>query len=126
MPGQPLRLRVFPGARTETTLYEDDGESLDYTRGGSAIRHVRYASADGVHTIEIDAPSGSYRPAPRSLEVSIPFDDEPRRVVVGDQEVPRVNADRLDSESSGWTMRDGTVIVRQPDSFNTMRIRIEG
>lgn len=126
MSGQPLRLRIFPGTVTEATLYEDDGETLDYTRGASALRRVRYEAADRVHTVEIAAPSGSYRPAARTLEVSMPWEGNPKRVIVGnDQVVPRVDSDAFDSAASGWTIRQGTIVVRQPDSFGALRITIE-
>jgi alpha-glucosidase len=126
MSGQPLRLRIFPGPATEATLSEDDGETLEYTRGGSAVRRVRYETGDRVHTVEIGAPSGSYRPAARSIEVSIPWDGEPKRVLVGnDQVLSRVDFDALDSAPSGWTIHQGSIIVRQPDSFGALRISIE-
>ena len=86
MPGQPLRLGIFPGPATEATLYEDDGETLDYTRGGSSVRQVGYEAGDRVHTVEIGAPSGSYRPAARSLEVSIPWKANRRVVVIGNDQ----------------------------------------
>ena len=126
MPGQPLRLRIFPGGATDGTFYEDDGETLEYTRGASVVRQVTYEAGDRVHAVHIGAPSGSYRPAPRSLEISVPWEGEPRRVFVGaDQTLARVPFDGLDSHSSGWTMHKGSVIVRQPDSFGALRITIE-
>jgi alpha-glucosidase len=126
MAGQPLRVRIFPRREAEAALYEDDGVTLDYARGQSAIRRVKYEAGDAVHTIEIGAPSGPYRPAPRSVEVSVPWNGEPRRVVVGnDQIVPRVAAEALGSQPSGWTLHEGAIIVRQPDTFDAMRIRIE-
>ncbi|MDQ3486203.1 MAG: glycoside hydrolase family 31 protein [Acidobacteriota bacterium] len=127
MPGQPIRIRVYPGPPREATLYEDDGDTLDYTRGGSAVRRVRYDAADAArHIVEIGAASGTYRPAPRSLEISMPWDGEPARVVLGNgQVVPRVASDALGAQASGWTIDRGSVIVRQPDSFGVVRIVIE-
>ncbi len=126
MPGQPLRIRVFPGPPRDATLYEDDGETLEYTKGQSSLRRVKYDAADRAHTVEIGAPSGSYRPAPRSLEVSIPWEGEPTRVVVGDgQVVPRVAIDALSAQPSAWAIAQGSVIVRQPDSFGVVRIMVE-
>jgi alpha-glucosidase len=125
MSGQPLRLRIFPAPTAEASFYEDDGETLDYTRGQSAVRRVVYGTADGVHTVEISAPSGSYRPAARSLEISIPWDGEPKRVVMNDQTVPRVAVDALGAQPSGWTIHGAAIIVRGPDPFSEVRIRIE-
>jgi len=127
MPGQPLRVRVYPGLQREATFYEDDGETLEHTRGGSALRHVRYDAADPRrHTVEIGAPSGAYRPAPRSLEVSIRWDGEPARVLLGNgQVVPRVASDAPDAQAPGWTVDQGWVIVRQGDTFGALRVTIE-
>jgi alpha-glucosidase len=126
MPGQPLRVRVYPGPPREAGLYEDDGESLDYTRGEWLLRQVTSDSTDRTSTVEIGSPSGSYRPAPRSLEVSVPWVGEPSRVVVGDgQALPRVAPDALRTQASGWTVDQGFVIVRQPDSFGVVRVTIE-
>ena len=127
MPGQPLRITVYPGPARDAALYEDDGETLEHTRGASSLRQVKYDAADRArHTVEIGAPSGTYRPAPRSLEVSIRWDGEPARVVVGgNQVVPRVASDALAAQTSGWTINQGSVIVRHPDTFGAMRIVIE-
>ena len=126
MPGQPLRLRVYPGPPREAGLYEDDGESLDYTRGEWLLRQVTSDASERTSTVEIGSPSGSYRPAPRSLEVSVPWAGEPSRVVVGDgQALPRVAPEALRTQASGWTVDQGFVIVRQPDSFGAVRVTIE-
>jgi hypothetical protein len=126
MSGQPLRIRLFPGPPRDATFYEDDGETLGYTRGEWTLRQVKYSAAGRVHTVEIGPSSGSYRPAPRSLEISIPWEGEPTRVVLGnDQVVPRLAVDAFAAQPSGWTLHQGSVIVRQPDSFGAVRIRIE-
>jgi hypothetical protein len=39
--------------------------------------------------------------------------------------VPRVDFDALDSAPSGWTIHQGAIVVRQPDSFGALRITIE-
>jgi alpha-glucosidase len=125
MSGKPLRLRIFPAPTAEASFYDDDGETLDYTRGQSAVRRMVYGAADGVHTIEIGASSGAYRPAARSLEVSVPWDGEPKRVVMNDQPVARVAFEALEAQASGWTINQGAIIVRLPDTFEALRIRIE-
>jgi hypothetical protein len=126
MPGQPLRLRVYPGPSRETQVYEDDGETLDYTRGEWLLRRVTSDAAERAQTVEIGSPSGPYRPAARALEVSLPWHGEPSRVVAGNgQVVSRVEVDALKSASTGWTIDQGFVIVRQPDSFGVMRVTVE-
>jgi alpha-glucosidase len=126
MPGQPLRLRIYPGPSRPAELYEDDGESLDYTRGESLLRPVTMQIADRSVTIEIGAPAGAYRPQPRRLEIQIPLEGEPTRVVLGkEQVVPRDPIEPFHEQPTGWTIRDGFVIVRHADPFEAVRITIE-
>lgn len=127
MPRQPLKIRVYPGPPQEVTFYEDDGETLDYTRGGSAVRQVTFDAADRRRqSVGIGPPSGTYRPAPRSLMISMPWEGEPGRVLLGNgQALPRRAPDALDAEASGWTVDRGWVIVKQLDTFEPLRIVIE-
>ena len=126
MPGKPVRVTVYPGPARDAALYEDDGETLEHTRGASSLRQVKFDAADrGRHTVEIGAPSGTYRPPARSLEVSIRWDGEPTRVLGNGQAMQRVAFDALGTQPSAWTMNQGFVIVRQPDTFGAVRITIE-
>ena len=63
----PLTLKVFPDANGEAhaSLYEDDGHSLDYTRGSSARRDVSLTRGG----LRVGAWKGGYHPAPRSYRV---------------------------------------------------------
>ena len=100
------RSRSFPAAASDAVIYEDDGETMAYTRGGSVQRQVTIDTADRARqTVDIGPPSGTYRPAPRSLMISIPWEGEPARVLLGNgQALTRRAADALDSEASGWTI----------------------
>ena len=127
MPGRPLHIKVYPGPQKVATIYEDDGETLDYTRGESAERQVTIDTADRARpSVDLGPPSGTYRPAPRSLMISMPWEGEPARVRLGNgQALPRRAADALDSEASGWTIDRGWVVIRQADTFGPIRIVIE-
>jgi len=56
--GGPLELRIYPGADAAFTLYEDDGESLAYTRGERATVLLRWD--DSRHTLRIAARKGAF------------------------------------------------------------------
>ena len=117
---------MYPGPPREAGLYEDDGESLDYTRGEWLLRQVTSEFSDRAYTVQVGSPSGPYKPKPRTLEVSVPWAGEPSRIVVGDgQAVTRVAPDAFRTQASGWTVDQGFVIVRQPDSFGVVRVTIE-
>ncbi len=63
MPGNPLRVLVAPAAKSESSLYEDDGESMAY-RNGDFMKRVFLQSRDAQSlTVGISAPKGPYRPA---------------------------------------------------------------
>jgi alpha-glucosidase len=134
MRGQPLHVSVYPAARasSEAVLYEDDGETLEYSRGDFARRRftqARIISSDRLTaTIEIGAPEGRYRPDARDLIVEVRWEGQPERVMVGTGTVlARRTTRELDSEPDGWTLSDeGFVIVKQPDRFEAMKITIEG
>jgi alpha-glucosidase len=124
MRGQPLRVAVYPAASSTATLYEDDGESLKYKAGEFALRRftqTRAADASGRDqqvTIEIGAAEGRYRPAARTLELSVRWNGTPSSVTTraaGAQPQP------LD----GWTVdQNGFVVIKAPDRFDGLTVEI--
>ncbi len=128
MPGQPLRVSVYPAAQSSATLYEDDGGTMQYRVGASVKRRfsqtrtVDAAGRDQSVTIEVVAGDGPYRPKPRPLVLSIRWTGEPGSVSVrgGDTALERVatSAD-LDTKHTGWTLTpDGFVVVKTTDRFD--------
>ena len=51
----PLTLRIYRGANGDYTLYEDDGESLDYLKGTAAL--TRFQWNDKTATLQIQRQS---------------------------------------------------------------------
>jgi alpha-glucosidase (family GH31 glycosyl hydrolase) len=112
MAGQPLRVVVYPAAQSSATLYEDDGETLDYQRGAFLRRRFTQTRDAGRVAIDVGAAEGSYRPAARVLELRVRWDGEPARVTLG-------------SEPVASTAAGGFVSVRVPDRFDAFRVTIE-
>ena len=111
MPGKPLEVTLFPSATSsERWLYEDDGISFDYKRGAFARRRFA-ARADG--SIEIGAPEGSYRPASRTLVLTVRGRANASHVTVNG------------AETKEWSVRDGSLTIRIPDRFERTEIRID-
>ena len=52
---EPTTLKVFTGASGSYTLYDDDGESLDYLKGVNTITHMRWNEGTKELTIEPEA-----------------------------------------------------------------------
>jgi alpha-glucosidase len=127
MPGQPLEVHVFPATASESTLYEDDGETHAYRKDGFMRRTFRQArAAEASATIDMSAPEGSYRPKARDLVFQVRWDGEPRRVSTGTTALTRYTSQELATQASGWTISDtGFVVVKQPDRFEALRIVIE-
>ncbi len=64
-PGANRYLDVYPGAvgtMSTTVLYDDDGETMGYTRGASSTTSVRVALAATGLAVKIGARTGGYEP----------------------------------------------------------------
>jgi alpha-glucosidase len=120
MPGQPLEVTLFPSEASERWLYEDAGNGFEYRRGAFARRRFA-ARRDGSDLIvEIGAPEGSYRPQSRPLLLNVR--SEGASVRVGGVVLPRV--DDLAKAERGWTSRDRSVMIKLPDRFERVEIRV--
>jgi alpha-glucosidase len=132
MAGKPLRVSVYPAAhQSSTSLYEDDGETLDYSRGVFLRRRldVRQAPSDRAltTTIALRAPEGTYRPAARDLVVIVRTEGEVERVVANGATLARRSQGDFDAARDGWTVNEnGSVVVKQPDRFEAVAIEVTG
>ncbi len=122
MAGNALDVVVFPAASSERWMYEDDGSSFDYQRGAFLRRRFAFRRDASGAVIEIGAPEGSYRPKTRAMFVTV-RSSSASRVTIGGAALPRV--DDLDQAERGWNARDGSVVIRMPDRFERVEIRIE-
>lgn len=122
MPGQPLLVSLFPAEASERWLYEDDGNGFDYARGVFARRRfAAHKDASGL-VIEIGSPEGSYRPQPRALLLTLRTAVNAASVSVGGVALPRVDA--LQKVERGWTEGAGALLIKLPDRFERVEIRI--
>jgi alpha-glucosidase len=122
MPGQPLIVSAWPAARSEASLYEDDGESHAHEKGAfSRRRFEQLRDAAGVR-IRVGAPEGPYRPAARDLVVHLPA-TRAKRVLVDGLEAPALKPE--DDKGLGWRVTDGAVSLRIRDRFTALEVRAE-
>jgi alpha-glucosidase (family GH31 glycosyl hydrolase) len=72
-PVETLTLHVYPEGRSDYTLYEDDGESLDYLKGVVARTPMRCEATLNRVSVTLDPRQGTYRgmPSTRGYEVWI-------------------------------------------------------
>ena len=126
MAGQALRVAVFPAARSEASLYEDAGQGYGYRSGSYSRRRFVQKRDGGRVTIDIAAPEGSWRPAPRDVVFELRGAAEPARVTAAGSAVSRVDEGRLAAEASGWTRTgQGVVIVKLRDRAEAFSLALE-
>lgn len=130
MPGQPLVVSLFPGASSERWLYEDDGSSFEYREGEFARRRFTSRPDGTGQLVEIGAPEGSWRPRSRAIHVRLISQQEPRSVVVragnaAASSLQRLSDEELDKAERGWTFADGAILIKLPDRFEPVTVRIE-
>jgi alpha-glucosidase len=123
MAGQPLTIEVYPAARSESTLYEDDGHSLAYRTDGYLRRSVTQTRQEATATsplqtrIEIGAGSGRYRPEARSMRVAVLWSGRPARVTVDGTPIQPVESAAAPTTTGWWLDQRGFVVVAMPDRF---------
>ena len=62
LPKGPLQISVFPGPNCEGSLYQDDGNTLAYTRGEFLRVHFTCDSQPNELRFDVSAVEGSYKP----------------------------------------------------------------
>jgi len=94
-------------------------------------RHFHQVSDDNSTTIEITAPEGSCRPAPRDLILETWLNHEPKTVSVqtGTQSanisLPHLTATTFANSPNGWTFMNNLLTVKNNDSFEPMQFTIQ-
>jgi alpha-glucosidase len=126
MPGQPLEVHVYPAPASDATLYEDDGDTQTYRQGNFMLRRFHQVRTGNVlATVEIQAPEGRFRPAPRDLVLWVPWEGEPSQVTSSGATMTRYSVQDLARQPAGWAVTDtGFVVVKQPDRFNASTVSI--
>jgi alpha-glucosidase len=124
MAGQPLRVAVFPAARSEASLYEDAGQGRD--QRACSRRRFTQRREGGRVTIDVAATEGSWRPAPRDIVFELRGAGEPSTVTAGGAALTRLEATRLAAEPSGWTRTDqGVLVVKLRDRAEAFTVTVE-
>ena len=132
MPGKPLRVLIAPANESESSLYEDNGETLDYRKGAFMKRRFHQTRNDQKMIVDVSEPEGTYRPAARDLVLETWTDHQPKNIfrqisdVAADRVLlPHLDADALAHSPQGWSFADGLLAVKDDDSFKPMRFVID-
>jgi alpha-glucosidase (family GH31 glycosyl hydrolase) len=106
-PLDTLELNVYGSGKGSFDLYEDDGRSLDYSKGSYAQTPMRYATGpDGAHELTVSPTQGSYKdqPATRAYVIRIHADAKPQSVTANGKSVAQWS----------WDDAHATAIVTLP------------
>jgi alpha-glucosidase len=128
MSGQPLRVLIAPAAKSESALYEDDGESLQYRQSDFLRRHFQQRTDAHATVVDISAPEGKYRPAARQLVLELWMDHGPQSVTEGTdagQSLPRLDTNALANSARGWSFADGMLTIKDADRFEAARFTVQ-
>lgn len=110
-PVEEITLAVFPSASSSFDLYEDDGISEDYKRGGYSVTHIESMLNDGGWEMTVGKPEGGFTPELHRYRVELWWDTKPSSVSINGSELPETSAD---SRNEGWYFDDNLrrVIIR--------------
>jgi alpha-glucosidase (family GH31 glycosyl hydrolase) len=70
-PVETIKLEVYPKGKSAFTLYEDDGNSLDYLKGAVAETSMQCEAIKGHITLTMEPRAGSYKGMPPSRTYDI-------------------------------------------------------
>ena len=78
-----IRLKVFPGADSEFTLYEDDGETQAYLQGAYTTTTIRQGCQPNTINLSISPAAGSFAEMPAARAWTIEFENisEPEALI---------------------------------------------
>jgi alpha-glucosidase len=126
MAGQPLRILIAPAADSTSTLYEDDGESMQYRQGDFMRRRFHQTASGNSAVVEISAPEGKYRPKTRDLILETWSAREPRNVSIQTNQSAAGNLPRANANAArGWSFADGVLTIKIPDSFEATQFTVQ-
>jgi alpha-glucosidase len=124
-PADPLTLQIFPSAGSLSTMYEDDGISLDYQSGQYCLRTTAARSDSTLHELILSPPEGSWRPPSRRLALEFhAVASAPASVSVNAVTIPKLRISKPAREQTGWSydQKKKILTVRCEDTFGEMRV----
>lgn len=112
-PLDKLTLEVFPYEDSDCTIYNDDGNSLDYKNGSRSEMLVKCSKTDEEVHIAVSAVHGDFcnRPANLALMVKI--------------HIPKPTAVSINMKECGFIYEDGCVIVHVSDTTAENDLRLQ-
>ena len=88
LPKGPLQLWIYPGTQCRGSVYTDDGETLNYTRGDFSRTDFACTVSSEAIDVTIARSEGPFKPWWDSIQVHVVGVVEPQRVTALDQPAP--------------------------------------
>lgn len=124
-PVDPLMLHLFPGAKGQTRVYEDDGITTGYQQGACAWTPVRFERSGKNYVVEIGPAEGKFPGMLRERVYEIWLRDTwpARGVMLDGHALPRVS----EAGQTGWRYDPQTlsVVLRLPRRPVGTALRLE-
>ncbi len=127
-PIDPLILSVYPSGTSRVQYYEDDGVTLNYTKGEFLLVDYTCTKTENSINLEIDERQGEYDPGTRSYELRFNGVEQKPGGVSWNGETLNVFSSEsgLREGDAGWTYleKEKIVVVRIPDRGKRETIEI--
>lgn len=128
---EQLLLDIYPHGKSSFQLYEDDGSTMNYTKGDFCLTRIECEQQTETITVTIDPRSRGYHPGDRTYICKINEDAKPRIVILNDQPLTSCNSyHELVEAPSGWFFGPGDPLIHGPSAFclstrpNTLWVKI--
>lgn len=120
---EALFVHLYPPSRgaTESVLYEDDGESLDYLEGTFCKRRFSQEAMEGGVRLRIGAKEGPYEPPARTLALRVHLLSRPAGIEIDGRAVKPGGAD----PGCDYVVSEGVLKVSMPDDGGAHEILIQ-
>ena len=120
-PADPLTVDAYAGADGAFNLYEDDGVSLDYQQGASAVTAIHTHFRDGNAEVTLSPAQGTFagQPTSRALQVQLNGVGEPASVTINGQPVPKAAGLRERDSSPGAAVPAATLLTWRYDRVHS-------
>ena len=113
-PSGPVDFQIYVDSfgRASSSLYEDDGSTLDYQR--DLVRRTAVTAVRSEASLRIEwTPTGKYQPGARDFTFTVPASQASREVLIDGQRL-----------ATGWSQKGGLLTIRLADDGHAHRLEV--
>jgi alpha-glucosidase (family GH31 glycosyl hydrolase) len=114
----PLLLDIYPNGISTFRMYEDDGTTMNYTKGESCVTPIRCEQLARSTILTIEPRSGDYKPAARFYILKFNGSSKPQRLKLNGVVLNFCESyHALVAAKSGWFFGAGAPLINGPAGF---------